>query len=395
MHHKKNLNRAGSFAALCAIFFLVLAAGCAKKTVPAMDVSFLPCSGDFVSSSGDRLSPDQVVALAEKADYLLIGEGHKMSCDHKIQAEMVDRLSRNGRRISIGLEMVDTTFQDTLNRYNLGQIPLDKIAAALKWDKNWGYDFSLFEPVFRLAEERHLTLGALNFPFSLVRKIREKGLDGLSPEERAMLPEKVQMSSKEQQQALLGIIAMHENRDADNLEQVHQFILIQSLWDTAMAEKAVELRRQAGTPVIILAGDGHVENGWGISKRIKTFDPQARIMLLVPWRGDKFYSKAGDAFFYCPPAYKSRLGMKVEMRFGKAVVTKVDRGSRADLAGMRPGDVICEVQSVPMVSMRSMHLGGMKAHKENKPLVFKVERGDDTFDINVGKLGHPGSSADK
>lgn len=395
MFYKNTQNRAGSLTALCAIFFLLLATGCAKKSTPVMDVSFLPCSGNFVSSSGDQLSLSQVKQLAMKADYLLIGEGHRTVCDHKIQAQLIDCLSQNNRNISIGLEMVDTTFQDVLNRYNLGQIPLGKIASELKWSDQWGYDFSLFKPIFKLARERHLTLAALNFPFKLVPKIRDKGLESLSPEERALLPEKVLMASKEQQKALLDIIAMHEHRDSNNLEQVEKFVLVQSLWDTAMATQAVKLRHEVGSPVVVLAGAGHVENGWGISRRLKKIDPDAKVMLLVPWRGDKFYPHAGDAFFYCPPAYNSRLGMNVEIRFGKAVVTKIARGSRADLAGMRPGDIIREVQSVPMHSLRAMHLGGIKAHKENQPLVFKVERGEDTFDINLGKLGRPSSSADK
>lgn len=395
MIHIKIKNRAGSLAALCAIFFLLITTGCTQKPIQVMDVSFLPDSGDFINKSGDKISVDHVVDLADKADYLLIGEGHKMVCDHGIQAMMIDLLSRDDRNISIGLEMVDSTYQDTLNRFNLGQIPLDKIAEELKWDENWGYDFSMFKPVFKLARERHLTLGALNFPFKLVPKIRDKGLEGLTPDERKLLPEKVIMASKEQQKALLDIIAMHENRDQNNLDQVEKFVLVQSLWDTAMAAQAVKLRREAESPVVILAGAGHVENGWGISKRLKELDPDARIMLLVPWRGDKFFSNAGDAFFYCPASYKSRLGMNVEMRFGKAVITEVNRGSRADLAGLRPGDIILEVQSIRMDSLMAMHMGGMKAHKDDKPLVFRVERGNNEYNINVGKLGRPSSVKDK
>lgn len=395
MLHKHIQNRAGGLATLCAIFFMLFAAGCVKKPAPDMDVSFLPCPGDFISSSGDPLSISEIEAMARKADYLLIGEGHKMICDHEIQAFMVDLLSRNGRKVSIGLEMVDTTYQDVLNRFNLGQVSLDEVASELNWADEWRYDFSMFKPVFRLARERRLTIAGLNFPFELVSKVRDKGLEGLSPEDRALLPAKVQMASKEQQKALLEVIAMHDNRDPDNLEQVEKFVLVQSLWDTAMAEQAVKLRRQADAPVVILAGAGHVENGWGISRRLEKLDPEAEVMLLVPWRGDGFYSDAGDAFFYCPPAYKSRLGMNVEIRFGEAVVTKVRRGSRADLAGMRPGDTVLEVQSIPMDSLRAMHLGGMKAHKQDKPLVFKVERGGKKIDINVGKLGKARSSTDK
>ncbi len=67
-----------------------------------------------------------------------------------------------------------------------------------------------------------------------------------------------------------------------------------------MAEKAVSLRESSGHPVVILAGGGHVEHGWGIARRLKVLDPQSKITTIMPWRGDEFYPTAADSFFYAP-----------------------------------------------------------------------------------------------
>ncbi|WP_320171502.1 ChaN family lipoprotein [Maridesulfovibrio sp.] len=373
--------------ALCAVFFLLLAAGCAKKVVPPeMAVSFLPCSGEFLDPAGDRMPLEKLVSEALKADYVLIGEGHTNRCDHKVQLEVTDALTRGNRKAAIGLEMVTAQKQDVLNRFNLGQISVDELPEALDWKNGWRYDFNMFRPIFELASNRRLTVAGLNFPFRLTGEVRDKGLEGLSPQDRAMLPEKVISPPQEQEEGLKQVLAMHKGHNATDPQQIERFFLVQSLWDTAMAEKSVSLHRSSGHPVIILAGGGHVEHGWGIARRLKILDPEARIMSILPWRGEEFYPTAADAFFYCPPSYESRMGMTVEMRFGRAVVTEVKRDRKGYRQGLRPGDIIALAQGIPVTSLSSLHMAGAKAHRENRPLVFTVDRYGDQVEIDLGLL---------
>ncbi len=370
---------------LCALFFVL--GGCVKKNIPPeMAVSFLPCSEDYLDPVGDSLSYDKLMSEAAKADYVLIGEGHTSICDHKAQFEIIKGLSDGHRKIAIGLEMVTAQKQDILNRFNLGQIPVSELSKELDWENDWRFDFKMFEPIFELAEKRRLTVAGLNFPFWLVKEVRTKGLEGLSPENRAMLPKEVIPPAAEQEEGLKEVLAMHQGRDAADPKQIERFFLVQSLWDTGMAEKAVKLRKSSGHPVVILAGGGHVEHGWGIFRRLKVLDPQAGIMTIMPWRGGEFYPTAADSFFYCPPSYESRMGMIIEMRQGRAVITAVKRDRKGYKKGLRPGDIITEVQGFPVTSLSAMHMGGSKAHKEDKPLVFKIERRGELFDLDMGKL---------
>ncbi len=385
----QNLNdkRARGLLALCALFFLMAVAGCVKKNMsPEMAVSFLPCPGEYLDPVGDRLSFERLISDASQADYVLIGEGHKSICDHKVQFDIIEGLTRGGNRFSIGLEMVPAQKQDVLNRFNLGQLSVNELPEELDWANGWRYDFNMFKPVFNLAAERQLTVAGLNFPFRLTREVREKGLEGLSSEDRAMLPEKVIPPAPEQEEGLREVLAMHQGRNATDPKQVERFFLVQSLWDTAMAQKAVNLRKSSGHPVVILAGGGHVEHGWGIPRRLKVLDPYAKVMTVMPWRGDVFYPTAGDSFFYCPPSYESRMGMTVEMRQGRAVITEVKRDRKAYRMGVRPGDIIVKAQGFPVSSLSAMHIAGAKAHKDNKPLVFTMERRGELFDLDLGLL---------
>lgn len=370
---------------LCALFFVL--GGCVKKTVPSeMSVSFLPCPGDFLDPVGDSLSFDKLMAEASKADYVLIGEGHTSICDHKVQFKIIEGLTRGHGRVAIGLEMVTARKQEILNRFNLAQIPVSELSKELDWENGWRYDFGMFKPIFELAEKRRLTVAGLNFSFRLAKEVREKGLEGISTEDRAMLPEKVIPPASEQEEGLKEVLAMHHGRDATDPKQIERFFLVQSLWDTGMAEKAVELRKRSGHPVVILAGGGHVEHGWGIPLRLKVLDPQAKVMTIMPWRGDDFYPTAADSFFYCPPSYESRMGMTIEIRQGRAVITAVKRDRKGYKKGLRPGDIIAKAQGINVTSFTAMHMAGSKAHKDDKPLVFTIDRSGELFDLDMGRL---------
>lgn len=371
---------------LCAIFFISVISGCSKHVHSDMAVSFLPCSGEFISSAGDRLSLAEVVRNADSADYVLIGEGHTSRCDHEVQFKLIQGLTNKHHKISIGFEMVSSDKQDVLNRFNLGQLSLDELPEKLDWKNEWRYDFNFFRPIFELAKKRELTVAALNFPFRLMKEVHEKGLEGLSEADRALLPKNVIMPPIQQEESLKEVLAMHPHSGLPDSKQAQRFLLIQSLWDTTMAERAINLRHSTGTPVVVLAGAGHVEHGWGIAHRLKELDPEAKIFMFMPWRGEEFYPTAADSFFYCPPSYESRLGMTVEMRNGEAVIVAVKRDQKAFKVGLRPGDVLAEAQGIPVHSLSAMHMAGIKAHKENKPLVFKIERRGNTFNIDLGLL---------
>ena len=185
------------------------------------------------------------------------------------QYKIIEGLTRSKVKYSIGLEMVTARKQDVLNRFNLGQIGVDDLPAVLDWENGWRYDFNMYRPIFELAAKRQLTVAGLNFPFSLTREIHKKGLEGLAPADRAMLPDNVIPPAPEQEEGLKKVLAMHAHRNATDPVQIKRFFLVQSLWDTAMAEKSISLRKRSGHPVIVLAGGGHVEHSWGICAPVK------------------------------------------------------------------------------------------------------------------------------
>ncbi|WP_147819634.1 ChaN family lipoprotein [Salidesulfovibrio onnuriiensis] len=352
-----------------------------------MEVTFLPQRGDFLSVDGERLSLEQAVALTRDADYILLGEGHKNVCDHKIQQSFAEVLAEGETPFAVGLEMVAVDKQPVLDDFAEGIVPVPDLEEELVWKERWGYPFALFSGLFELAQKHSIPVAGLNVPPEVPRTISRDGVEALSEDQREFLPESIVYPADDQMDMLREVMAMHSGRDTDNATQLERFAYVQSLWDSKMAAEAVKLREKYNWPVLVIAGSGHVEYGWGIARRIRQYDPGARIVSVMPWRGGDFDAKAGDVFFYCPESYVSRLGAVFTVMREGIVVESVERGSRADSSGFRPGDVLVSANGIDLRRLMDIYEAGKAAHDHDRPLVFTVRRGDVELQVDVGLLG--------
>ncbi len=386
-------------------WLLVLAAGlcaCSAKVVhPPLEVTFLPQRGDFVSGYGDRLSLEQVVELARGKDYILLGEGHRNACDHTVQQRVLAALAATDKAPAVGLEMVSVDMQPVLNDFSAGLVDVDSLEDELEWKTRWGYPYDYFRGFFEVIRRNSLPVAGLNVPTAVTRKIARQGMDSLTDDERAYLPAEIVPPSNAQAPFLDMMVSRHVDRgrpDGDEAEPDEttrraRFHLVQSIWDSKMAEEAVRLRRTYDWPVLLVAGSGHVENGWGIARRIRRFDPGAKILLIVPWRGGEFAADSGDALFYCPDSYVAKIGATLtDTGQGGLLVEAVVRGSRAEKAGLRPGDTLLEASGVTLDHLFALHQAGVMVHEADAPLVFTVRRAGQTFRADVGRLGSPKGS---
>lgn len=384
---KTNLRSVITTCALMLITAVALGGCTAKHATPPMDVTFLPERGDFVSVEGEKLSLDDIVTLARDADYILLGEGHKNRCDHNIQQRLVAALAEGESPLAVGLEMIAVDKQSVLDDFASGIVPVEDLEEELEWKDRWGYSFTMFEGLFALAQKHSMPVAGLNVPPAVVRTLGRKGKEALTEDEREYLPAMMVYPAQEQLGMLREIMGQHAGRDTDNATQLERFVYVQSVWDSKMAEEAVRLRGKYKWPVLVIAGGGHVEYGWGIARRIQIHDPEARILSIMPWRGSGFDAESGDAFFYCPESYQSRMGAVFTIMNGRMVVESVERKSRADMSGFRPGDILLEANGVPLNVLMDLHVAGSRAHEADTPLVFTVMRKGDEVVVDVGKLG--------
>ncbi len=401
------------FAALLLAAALPLLAACARPAPvdQAMTVNFLPAPGELLTNAGDRLSPEAFLAKARTAAYVLIGESHGQSCDHEAERRLLTLLAQNpaggGHGPAVGLEMVPARNSAVLKDFVAGNIAPEDLEARLDWGKTWGHPFARYLPVFLAIRQWKLPAAGLNVPPDVIRRLSAAALDNatasdsfdgpvaaLSAEDQALLPKRIIEPAPEQLAFLREVMSGHpQGRNVDDSKQVARFLLIQSVWDSAMAEQAVALRAATRRQVAVIAGTGHVDGGLGIARRLAVLDPGAEILLVSPWRGDDLDPKDAQVRVYCPLSFESRMGMVLEHRvFGEGsqvLVAEVRRGSRAEAAGLRPGDVVTRVGGYRMDSLTALHLAGSDAYRAKKSLVLDIQRGQACYSVDLGPLGQP------
>jgi uncharacterized iron-regulated protein len=404
--------------ALLAVLPLVSSCARPAPTQLAMTVSFLPAPGEFLTDLGDRLLPEDLRKRAQGAAYILVGESHGNACDHEAEARIIALLAQAktppAARPVVGLEMAPATQNSVLAEFSQGRFPPEELEQRLDWKTNWGHPFARYLPVFRAIRDGQLQAVGLNVPPGVIRRLSAAAMQNattnpagadpvaaLSPEDRATLPARIIPPAPEQLAFLHEVMASHpgkaKGRQSENTADPRQearFLLIQSVWDSAMAEQAVRARAASGRPVLLLAGAAHVEGGLGIARRLRILDPGAEVLLISPWRGDGFYKADADVRVYCPESFESRMGMTlISQPFGQdfqVLVSAVRRGSKAEAAGLRPGDVVTRAGGYRMRSISVLHLAGSDAFREKKNLVFVVQRGEDCYTVDLGPLGAQG-----
>ncbi|MHC1700027.1 MAG: ChaN family lipoprotein [Humidesulfovibrio sp.] len=411
----------GAFFVLPLLAVLLALSACARPapTGQPMPVSFLPAPGEFLTDAGDPLPPEALRRRAATAAYVLVGESHGNACDHEAEARILAILAHAETPPAVGLEMAPAAQNPVLAEFSRGAFPPEELERRLDWKTNWGHPFAKYLPVFRAIRDWRLPAFGLNVPPGVIRRLSAAAMQNattdatgadpvaaLSPEDRAHLPARIIEPAPEQLAFLREVMGSHPRQakagqGAVDPRQEARFLLIQSVWDSAMAEQAVRARRTTGRPVVVLAGTAHVEGGLGIARRIRVLDPGAEVLLISPWRGDEFAKADADVRVYCPESFESRMGMTLESRplvlagqggqDFEVLVGAVRRGSPAEAAGLRPGDVVLRAGGHRMRSLAVLHLAGSDAYREKKNLVFVIRRGEDCYSVDLGRLGQQGS----
>jgi uncharacterized iron-regulated protein len=214
-----------------------------------------------------------------------VGEEHPNPHHHWVQLEVVRRMAKQWKQMALGMEMFQRPFQGPLDDYAGHRIDAAALRSRAGWEDRWGYDYSLYGPIIDAAVGAHGALVALNAAKELTKKVSHHGLDSLTADERAQVPqlELHDAAHRAWFDALMedmGGTSAHskkdpegsgsgsgsgsaepghgEGGDADAAPSADRIYTVQVIWDETMADGAAKWL--AATPngrIVILAGTGH------------------------------------------------------------------------------------------------------------------------------------------
>ncbi len=224
-----------------------------------------------------------------------VGEEHTNPHHHWVQLEVVKHLAAQPR-LALGMEMFQRPFQAVLDDYAAGKVDAAALRSRSGYADRWGYDWGFYAPTIAAVVATKGALLALNAPRELTKKVVHHGLDSLTPEEKAQVPE---LNLKDAAHRAwfdtlmedMGGGAAHasppapttapvaspHHSDADgsgdaaapSMPSPDAIYTVQVIWDETMADTSAKwLAANPQGHLVILAGGGHCHDS-AIVNRLK------------------------------------------------------------------------------------------------------------------------------
>ncbi len=320
------------------------------------------------TATGDLVTPEELAKRLAGTGILFIGENHTNQEFHDVQFRTIKALREAGREVLIGLEMFPYTAQPLLDNWNTGRYTEDGFVELAGWYDNWGYHWNYYRNIFLYAREHGINMYAVNSPRDVVKSVRTKGFENLTPEEAARLPPKLDGNDDEHRRMYRAFFdkddALHMNEKAlDGLYRA------QTMWDATMGWNAMQALKQHGGPnaiMVVLIGAGHVTFGLGSERQIAAhYD--GKISSLVPLTvvdddGEpvKTVRASYASFVWGLPEERDTvypsIGVSLMGSLGKdpGQIIQVSEKSVAERAGLKVGDVLLSLGGAPIKSDNSL-----------------------------------------
>jgi uncharacterized iron-regulated protein len=202
-----------------------------------------------------------------EADLVCVGEQHDSEPCHRVQLQIIKALHAADARLGVGLEMFQRPYQPALDRYIGGDIGEEEMLKTTEYTKRWGYAWSLYQPIARFCKNNELPLAALNAPRELTAKVSKAGHAALSDVDRKDRGP-IDFQVKAHRDHWYEQLAKMHGKATVSDEQKERSYQVMTIWDEYMAASAAafqqsrQLRR-----MVVLAGSGHIDCGFGIPAR--------------------------------------------------------------------------------------------------------------------------------
>lgn len=195
---------------------------------------------------------EDIVGDLNSASIVFVGELHDQKEHHRAQLSVIRAMQEAGASMAIGMEMFLSEHQEDLNRWIAGETDEEEFIPA--YYHNWNFPWPLYRDIFLFARENKIPMIGLNVSPEITRQVARSGFNSLDPEQLKRLPGvrcQVDKAYEEFIRRALG----DESHAASSFKN---FCEAQMVWDTMMAHRLLEYRKQnPGRKIVVLAGSGH------------------------------------------------------------------------------------------------------------------------------------------
>jgi uncharacterized iron-regulated protein len=246
-----------------------------------------PLAGTIWTGDFQPATIQQVEAAVAKADFVLLGETHTNPDHHRLQAQMIGVLARNGRQPAVVFEMIPANLQADLDRHIEATSPVEAsgLGKVLRWEERGWPDWAIYQPIAEaaLAGSMPLKAGSLDREAQkAVSKGEPQLLEQLGLKE-PLAPQIAEAQAKEIKEG-------HCNLLPDN--SVEPMIRVQRARDAHLAQAMLAARPEDGA--VLIAGAGHVRRDWAVPPVLRRVSPEKPIVSIAFFEVDEKLSTPAD-----------------------------------------------------------------------------------------------------
>jgi uncharacterized iron-regulated protein len=285
-----------------------------------------------------------------------VGESHNSLPMHLIQARIIRALYAQDPNLTVGLEMFTPMRQEPLNKWSAGLLTQKEFIREAEWYVAWNFNFGFYKDIFEAAKALRIPLYGLNAPRKIISKLRMRGYDALTDEEKALVPN----PDTTHQEHRAYIRATFENMDMPHamagpgLDKVFEGLYrAQSAWDEVMSDNILNALEYTRNRMVVLAGSGHLMYNLGINRRAfeKSRWPFKTVVCVMIPKGQESLKVSRSLADYVwglseeeRPAFPS-IGLRLKKfdRLANPVVEREPIDGVTKDSGFEKGDVILSV----------------------------------------------------
>jgi uncharacterized iron-regulated protein len=307
-------------------------------------------SSDGVIDLRNTRGLDSILPDLTNSRIIYVGEAHDDYAHHLKQLEIIRKLYALHPNMAIGMEQFQAPYQPVLDDFIAGRLSEKEMLRKTEWYRRWRFDYRLYRPILTFARDRGIPVVALNVPKEITDRVARQGMEGLTQEQRAAVPQEIDRSDQTYHARLMQVFSAHPHAGE---QQFERFLQVQLLWDEGMAQRvAGHLQQHPDRKMVVLAGSGHLEYGSGIPNRVAR-RLTVPYTILLPADGVPAEPTVADILLITGEeklADAGVMGVLLEDSEEGVVVREVMSDSGAHSAGLKKDDLITRIEGVAVRS---------------------------------------------
>lgn len=241
----------------------------------------------YSRKQGSNVSFGEMIDGLLQADVICIGESHDEDLHHQVQLQIIRSLHARDDRLGVGMEMFQRPYQKQIDQYFQGEMSEKVFLEASEYQKRWGFEWTLYRPIVEFCRKNGVPLAALNLSTELRRRLSSAGHDKLTDDEKKQLGP-IDFHVKEHRDYWYERLARMHGQTNATPEQKERGYQVMTTWDEYMADSAARFQKERQLRrMVVLAGSGHVDRGFGIPQRAAKRTGGQVATVKIETRGDK------------------------------------------------------------------------------------------------------------